>query len=133
MRSTGTRGTGAYSIRRRWIPCAIFMVWWVSACDEAREEETRLFERAEAHYRHGDYDGAQSLYERFVRQHPQSPFVDVAAQRLRTIDRELDAIMGRRGAPAPIRVNPWAGFESPEPESLPIHIDPPRIQPLRGR
>lgn len=103
------------------------------ACDPRFEEETRLFERAEEHYKHGDYDGAQELYSRFLEQHPQSPFASVAQQRLRTMDREMDAVMGRRGAPAPVRVNPWAGFDTPQPESVPIHIDPPRIQPLRGR
>ncbi len=78
-------------------------------------EETALFENAELRYVRGDYDGAQILYEEFLRRHPISPLADLAAQRQATIERELDAVMGRRGAPAPVYVNPYGRRPAPPP------------------
>lgn len=77
-----------------------------AGCDASYREETALFEEAEERYARGDYDGASALYRDFLDRHPLSPLVDIAEQRLATVERELDAIMGRRGAPAPVYVNP---------------------------
>lgn len=71
------------------------------------QEETALFESAEQRYARGDYDGALTLYEEFLERHPLSPLAALADQRQATIERELDAVMGRRGAPAPVHVNPY--------------------------
>lgn len=89
-----------------------------------------VFERAEQHYTHGDYDGARALYEEFLAQHPTSPFAPIAQQRLRIVERELDSVMGRRGAPAPIRVNPYAATPVPEPTEAPIEVVAPGIRSL---
>ena len=77
-----------------------------SACEITFQEETELFERAEESYARGDYDGAVTFYRRFLELHPTSPLASIADQRLLTIERELDALMGRRGAPAPVYVSP---------------------------
>lgn len=102
------------------------------ACDETANEETELFQAAEQHYSHGDYDGARQLYEEFLRQHPLSPFAPIAQQRMRIADRELDSVMGRRGAPAPVRVNPYAATPVPEPTEAPLDVRAPAI-PSLGR
>lgn len=99
-------------------------------CDETYEEETVLFERAEQRYAAGDYDGAVERYERFLEIHPLSPLAPIAEQRLRNVEREIDAVMGRRGAPAPIRVNPFGGAEAPGPEAVPPEVEQPRLPSL---
>ncbi len=76
-------------------------------------EETALFEQAETRYARGDYDGASTLYAEFLELHPLSPLAPIADQRLSLIDREFDAIMGRRGSPAPVYVNPLGGAPDP--------------------
>jgi hypothetical protein len=76
-----------------------------SGCSDNYEEETTLLERAESNYTAGEYDAAAELYERFLREHPRSPYAEVAAQRLRIVERELEAVMGRRGTATPERVD----------------------------
>jgi hypothetical protein len=85
-------------------------------CGSTTLEETALFEEAEARFSRGDYDGATLLYREFLRLHELSPLADIAEQRLRAVEREVDAVMGRRGAPAPVYVNPAR-------TSLPTRVD----------
>ncbi len=73
-------------------------------CNGSYDIENELMRSAEARYTAGDYDTAVDLYRRFIAEHPLSPFAPIAEQRLFTIERELDAVMGRRGGPAPIHV-----------------------------
>ncbi|MCB9506170.1 MAG: hypothetical protein H6700_11625 [Myxococcales bacterium] len=87
---------------------AALAVFATSACELQSPEETTLFEHAELSYARGDYDGASQLFREFLELHPHSPLADTAQHRLDIIDRELDAIMGRRGSPAPIYVHPFA-------------------------
>ena len=92
------------------------------------QEETDLFQQAETRYARGDYDGAALLYAEFLERHPLSPLAPIADQRLGLVDREFDAIMGRRGSPAPVYVNPLGG--SPDPTAQGFEIAPvqaPRI------
>lgn len=109
----------AYSKRTIWIPgekgahdalVVLFAlaVLLLGGCEREAPEETVLFERAETSFALGDYEGARDLYVSFVETHPLSPLAPVARQRMATIDRELDTIMGRRGAPAPLYVSPFA-------------------------
>lgn len=79
------------------------------ACEGEAPIETVLFERAEASFALGDYEGARTGYLTFVETHPHSPLAPVARQRLAAVERELDTIMGRRGAPAPLYASPYAG------------------------
>ncbi len=77
-----------------------------AGCKDAPPNNTDLFEQAEAHLQRGDYEAATRAYSQFLDQHPDSPLADLARQRLLNIDRELEAVMGRRSAPAPIYVRP---------------------------
>lgn len=101
---------GPYINRVRLIPAMITLSFALSAsgCTAAPPEETLLFERAEMSYTLGDYDGAIAMYQLFLRDHALSPLAPIAEQRIGTIERELDAIMGRRGAPAPVYASPYA-------------------------
>lgn len=93
-----------------------------SGCDGHIADETRLFELAEERLQVGDYEGARTLYRQFIQEHPQSTLRTFATRRLATLDRELDAIMGRRGAPAPVHVPPPGSerFRTIEPAPAPV-------------
>lgn len=98
---------------------------FVVSCAREVPEETLLFERAEASYTLGDYDGALAMYRLFLDQHALSPLAPIAEQRVQTIERELDAIMGRRGAPAPVYASPFA-------TSTPLEDEPAPFRPVRA-
>lgn len=83
-----------------WIP----LLTLSTGCARDYEEETTLLERAEANFTAGEYDIAEQLYRQFLREHPKSPYVPIASQRLRLLDRELEAVMGRRGTLTPVHV-----------------------------
>lgn len=89
----------------------------VVGCHEPQPPPTDEFERAETLLHAGDYDGAAGLYTDFLDRHPSSPLAPIARQRLRNIDRELEAVMGRRSTPAPIYIRP------PTPEEGPAEAD----------
>lgn len=100
---------GRYTSRKRRLPELIFIALlplWVlgSGCERGYEEETTLLERAEANFTAGEYDIAEQLYRQFLMEHPRSPYVPIASQRLRLLDRELEVVMGRRGTLTPVRV-----------------------------
>lgn len=142
MLQPGSAAASPYSNRMRTLPATIrgslgrvvlMGALWCAClvgCDETYEEETLLFERAEQRYASGDYDGAVERYERFLDLHPLSPLAPIAEQRLRNIEREIDAVMGRRGAPAPVRVNPFGGAQAPGPELLPPDVEQPSLPAL---
>ena len=77
-----------------------------AACQPQQREETVLFQEAEALYRGGDYDGAARRYQAFLVAYPRSPFSKTAKLRLRTIDREVESVMGVRGGNRPIYIKP---------------------------
>jgi hypothetical protein len=85
--------------------------WTLLACDRDYREETDLIEEAETHYTAGDYETAQQLYRRFLERHPRSPYAEIAAQRLRIAERELDALMGQPGMPTPKHVEQRVRFQ----------------------
>lgn len=76
------------------------------ACQPQQREETVLFQEAETMYRSGDYDGAARRYQAFLAAYPRSPFSKTAKLRLRTIDREVESVMGVRGGNRPIYIKP---------------------------
>lgn len=86
----------------------LVVVVWVSTmpflagCESSRPTETALFEEAEVHYRLGNYDGALSGYQAFLRTYPLSPLAETAEMRLRNIKREVSSVMGRQGMPRPV-------------------------------
>lgn len=76
-----------------------------TGCSRDYEEETTLLERAEANFTAGEYDIAEQLYRQFLREHPRSPYAAIASQRMRILERELEAVMGRRGTLTPVHVD----------------------------
>ncbi|TVR03055.1 MAG: hypothetical protein EA398_05935 [Deltaproteobacteria bacterium] len=110
---------------------ALLAALTLTACEDVHHEETRLFDLAEERLRAGDYEGARTLFRRFLEEHPQSTLRSLADRRLITLDRELDAIMGRRGAPAPIHVPPPGSEILSRPEAPPTpRVDAPRMPAL---
>lgn len=93
------------SAMRRWLLTIIITSCVLVACEQNERQETPLFGEAESAFRRGDYELASTGYGEFVESYPQSPLVALAEQRLRLIERELNAVMGRRGSPSPVRVN----------------------------
>ncbi len=75
---------------------------FLTGCESSRPTETALFEEAEVHYRLGNYDGALSGYQAFLRTYPLSPLAETAEMRLRNIKREVSSVMGRQGMPRPL-------------------------------
>jgi|SRR5690554_4301201 len=102
------RSRGYSSLKPR-LPALILVfllgnVTLTSGCTRDYEEETTLLERAEANFTAGEYDIAEQLYRQFLREHPRSPYSAIASQRLRILERELEAVMGRRGTLTPVHV-----------------------------
>ncbi len=105
----------------RLLRAAALMCLALTACDQNIRDETTTFEQAERLYRAGDYDGAANLYRAFLREYPRSPFTRTAELRLKTIEREVDAVMNTRGGNRPIYIRPNLGNEegptpTPSPE-----------------
>jgi hypothetical protein len=92
-------------------------------CAPPPPEETVIFQDAETCYRAGDYDGAVARYQTFLQTYPRSPLATTAELRLRTINREIESIMGTRAGNRPEYQHPSAlpgqlgnqgpGFEPP--------------------
>lgn len=78
----------------------------VTACQPEPQEETILFQEAETLYKGGDFDGASKRYQAFLRAYPRSPLAETARMRLRTIDREVESVMGVKGGNRPIYIRP---------------------------
>ena len=67
------------------------------------------------------------LYSDFVLQYPRSPFTRTAKLRLKTIDREIAAVMGAQGGNRPIYTRPneaAAGSGDPARPEVPLADDP---------
>lgn len=88
----------------------LFALALLVGCDRDYREETDLIEEAETYYTAGDYGEAQQLYREFLEVHPRSPYAEIAAQRLRIIERELDGLMGQAGMPTPRHVEQRVRF-----------------------
>lgn len=85
----------------------------VSSCGRNYEEETTQLERAEAYFTAGEYDSAEQMYRKYLQRHGRSPYSSIARQRLRILDRELEAVMGQHGTLTPLHVK----------QRLPVHMD----------
>ena len=99
----------------------------ITACEPDSSTETDNFQKAEALYRTGQYDKATKLYSDFVLQYPRSPFTRTAKLRLKTIDREIAAVMGAQGGNRPIYTRPneaAAGSGDPARPEVPLADDP---------
>ncbi len=106
-----TSGGQTSTVRRRLTPGHVlvfgcFVFFALSACAPGAQEETTVFQEAEALYSAGEYDGATERYEAFLERYPRSPFAKTARLRLLTIDREIESVMGTRGTNRPILLRP---------------------------
>lgn len=94
-------------MRRALVLCALGCALWGSAgCAPQASPETESFERAEVAYRRGEYKRALGDYEVFLKTYPSSPLARVARQRIRCLNREVQALLGRHGMPRPIYLPP---------------------------
>jgi hypothetical protein len=81
------------------VAIALCLLW---ACETPQQTETAMFERAEQHYRLGNYDDAIKGYQAFLQQYPTSPLARTAQMRVRSIHREVASVLDRQGMPRPI-------------------------------
>jgi len=77
-----------------------------SACQPATKPHREVFEEAEQAYRAGHYDRALERYEVFLKNSPDHQLAPLAQQRILSIERELEVVMGRREGPRPIYLRP---------------------------
>lgn len=99
------------------------LLWLASGCDESRPQRTDLFERAEQNYRRGEYDTALDQYQAFINQYPRSALADTARLRMRSLTREVEAMLDRKDMPQPLYVGD-RGDRSLPPESTERPADP---------
>lgn len=91
------------STTRRGVQCAVlFFLCLCLACEQDRITETESFEQAEVAYREGSYKVALDNYEQFLVHYPHSPLAKVAVLRIRTINREVQSMLGRTSTPPPL-------------------------------
>ncbi|MBN1946678.1 MAG: hypothetical protein JW797_13470 [Bradymonadales bacterium] len=97
-----------YKTGRTLVTALSVLAWMgiVVHCEQVQHPEGDRFQRAEDCLHRGDYDEAIENYQAFLEQHPGSNLAPIARQRLIDIDRELEAVMGRRACPAPIYIRP---------------------------
>lgn len=70
-------------------------------CEGPEITQTQAFERAEAHYRNGEYDAALDGYQAFLEAYPDSPLTETVELRIRCINREIRSVMMRKDMPRP--------------------------------
>lgn len=70
-------------------------------CQQPDRKRSSLFEQAETHYRRGEYGAALDDYQAFLERHRQSPLAKTARLRIRSVNREVESVMGRKDMPRP--------------------------------
>ena len=73
----------------------------LTGCEGPEVTHTEAFERAESHYRAGEYDAALDGYQAFLEAYPESPLTETAKLRIRSINREVRSVMVRKNMPKP--------------------------------
>lgn len=96
----------------------------LAACEPPGKTETVLYEEAEVHYRAGDYQRALDGYESFLKLYPESPLADVARIRIRSINREVNAVLGRSDIPKPKWIPPRNAEITESAQSEPLESGP---------
>lgn len=85
---------------------ALLLAGVFAACQPATKPHREVFEEAETAYRAGHYDRALERYEVFLKSSPDHQLAPLAQQRILSIERELEVVMGRREGPRPIYLRP---------------------------
>lgn len=65
----------------------------IVGCSDRPEPRSTLFDRAEKHYRLGDYDAALREYQAFLERFPNSPLSPTARRRLRALRFEVETVL----------------------------------------
>jgi hypothetical protein len=78
----------------------------LAACQPPRTPERAIFDQGETAYRQGNFDLALERYEAFLKAAPGHQLAPLAQQRILVIERELEAVMGRKIGPRPIYLRP---------------------------
>jgi hypothetical protein len=86
----------------------------VVGCEGPEITQTQAFERAEAHYRNGEYDAALDGYQAFLEAYPESPLTETVELRIRCINREIRSVMMRKDMPRPKYVGATSGGSGPD-------------------
>lgn len=81
--------------------CCLLCVGLASGCEDPEKTETEAFEKAEAYYRDGEYEAALDGYQAFLEAYPNSPLAETAELRIRSINREVGAVMMQDKMPRP--------------------------------
>ena len=92
-------------------------------CDGPEITQTQAFERAEAHYRNGEYDAALDGYQAFLEAYPESPLTETVELRIRCINREVRSVMMRKEMPRPTYVGSASMPAAPESETESVDLD----------
>ncbi len=74
------------------------------SCQADHVSPRETFDRAEAAYRVGNYDVAHQHYTQFLKKNPDPQLAILAQRRLRSIEREIDNVMGQKTGPRPVYV-----------------------------
>jgi hypothetical protein len=79
----------------------VALVAMAAGCEDSQQTQTEAFEKAEAHYRTGEYDAALEGYQAFLDSYPTSPLAKTAELRIRSIHREVRSVLMRKDLPRP--------------------------------
>jgi len=71
------------------------------ACQQSPDRKTSVFREAETHFRSGEYDDALDDYRAFLESYPRHRLAETARLRIRSLNREVQSIMGRDDMQAP--------------------------------
>lgn len=91
----------------------------ISACQPRPVPEREIFDEAEDAYRAGDYDRALERYEAFLKTAPDHQLAPIAQQRVLSIERELEVVMGRTNGPRPFYLRPISNDDEVAASSAP--------------
>ena len=110
--------------RSIWLCACLLMAACAWGCQPSSSTETSTFEQAEIAYREGSYRRALDSYERFLERYPRSPLAATARMRIRCINREVQAMLGRTGTPRPLYLGEGEDATAP-PLEPPDQVEPP--------
>lgn len=86
-----------------WVLCAVFAAASL-ACERSPEQRTSQFREAETHFERGEYEQALDDYQAFVEQYPRHRLADTARLRIKSVNREVQSVMGRDDMQTPRHV-----------------------------
>ncbi len=98
-----------WKFARVWFAGALLVGALASGCEHSERPRTSLFDEGEQHYERGEYDAALDDYQAFLQRFPRSPLAETARLRVRSINREVQSVMGASETPDPRYLGPRGG------------------------